>query len=187
MGYVIEVEHLTKHFGETTALSDLSFAVPEGSIFSMLGPNGAGKTTTVRLLTGLLLVMGFASCVQQQVDTTQLQGDWKAVSANVYDPREGQEILEETQIRMTQSDTSMVLSFFGDSATMRVRSSVKEDREQQWQLTGTWKYQDSLVVRTGEVTWKFKVTDFSPDRMHLTFSIPMMPPHQVHEVDFFKR
>ncbi len=147
----------------------------------MLSPNGAEKTTTVRLLTGLLFVMGFASCVQQQVETTQLQGDWKAVSADVYDPREGQEILEGTKMRMIQSDTSMVLSFFGDSATIRVRTADKP-----WRFNGTWTNGDSLVVRTGDLDWNFQVSDFSPARMRLTFNIPMMPPHQVHEVDFVK-
>ena len=50
----IEFSHVTRSFGETTAVDDLTFAVPEGSITVLLGPNGAGKTTTVRLTTGAL-------------------------------------------------------------------------------------------------------------------------------------
>ncbi|HEX6245743.1 MAG TPA: ATP-binding cassette domain-containing protein, partial [Polyangiales bacterium] len=50
---VIEVTGLTKRFGATTAVDDLSFAVPRGEILGLLGPNGAGKTTTLQLLLGL--------------------------------------------------------------------------------------------------------------------------------------
>lgn len=52
-GYVIEVEHLTKRFGNFTAVDDISFDVRRGEIFGFLGANGAGKTTAMRMLTGL--------------------------------------------------------------------------------------------------------------------------------------
>lgn len=45
--------HLTKRFGDQTAVSDLTFDVPRGSIFGFIGPSGCGKTTTVRLLNGI--------------------------------------------------------------------------------------------------------------------------------------
>lgn len=44
---------LTKTFGQQTAVEDLTFEVPRGSIFGFIGPSGSGKTTTVRLLTGI--------------------------------------------------------------------------------------------------------------------------------------
>ena len=50
----IEVRGLTQRFGSRTAVEDLSFAVPRGSIVGLLGPNGAGKSTTLRALVGLL-------------------------------------------------------------------------------------------------------------------------------------
>ncbi|HUK93523.1 MAG TPA: ATP-binding cassette domain-containing protein [Gaiellaceae bacterium] len=50
----IEVRGLTKRFGSTTAVADLSFAIPPGRITGFLGPNGAGKTTTLRALLGLV-------------------------------------------------------------------------------------------------------------------------------------
>jgi ABC-2 type transport system ATP-binding protein len=50
---VIEVEHLSKAYGSTVAVDDVSFSVQEGEIFGILGPNGAGKTTTVECLEGL--------------------------------------------------------------------------------------------------------------------------------------
>ena len=52
-GPAIEMEGLTKRYGETVAVSDLTTTVTEGSVYGFLGPNGAGKTTTMRLLTTL--------------------------------------------------------------------------------------------------------------------------------------
>jgi ABC-2 type transport system ATP-binding protein len=51
---VIEVEHLTRRFGDFVAVADTSFEVRRGEVFGLLGPNGAGKTTTFRMLCGLL-------------------------------------------------------------------------------------------------------------------------------------
>jgi gliding motility-associated transport system ATP-binding protein len=51
---MIEVEHLTKRYGPTLAVSDVSFEVQKGEVLGFLGPNGAGKTTTMRILTGYL-------------------------------------------------------------------------------------------------------------------------------------
>jgi ABC-2 type transport system ATP-binding protein len=51
---MIEIESLTKKFGDLTAVDDLSFNVNEGEVFGFLGPNGAGKTTTVRMLCCLI-------------------------------------------------------------------------------------------------------------------------------------
>jgi ABC-2 type transport system ATP-binding protein len=50
---VISAKHLTKKFADETAVQDISFEVPRGSIFGFIGPSGSGKTTTVRLLTGV--------------------------------------------------------------------------------------------------------------------------------------
>jgi len=50
---VISARHLTKKFGDETAVDDVSFEVPRASIFGFIGPSGSGKTTTVRLLTGV--------------------------------------------------------------------------------------------------------------------------------------
>ena len=49
----ISVQHLTKKFGAFSALDDVSFEVPSGSVFGLLGPNGAGKTTTFKCMLGL--------------------------------------------------------------------------------------------------------------------------------------
>lgn len=55
---MIEVEHLTKSYGQARAVNDISFKVEKGEILGFLGPNGAGKTTTMRILTGYLPATG---------------------------------------------------------------------------------------------------------------------------------
>ena len=49
---VVEVEHLTKGFGERVLIDDLSFTLPRNGIVGVIGPNGAGKTTLFRMITG---------------------------------------------------------------------------------------------------------------------------------------
>ena len=51
---MIEIEHLTKRYGEHLAVDDLSFQVDNGQIYGFLGPNGAGKSTTMNIMTGCL-------------------------------------------------------------------------------------------------------------------------------------
>ncbi|MBQ9169078.1 MAG: ABC transporter ATP-binding protein [Oscillospiraceae bacterium] len=51
---MIEVKHLTKRYGNHTAVSDLSFTIEKGKIYGFLGPNGAGKSTTMNIMTGCL-------------------------------------------------------------------------------------------------------------------------------------
>jgi len=51
---MIEVERLTKKYGDLVAVRDLSFKVAKGKIWGLLGPNAAGKTTTMRVLTGYI-------------------------------------------------------------------------------------------------------------------------------------
>lgn len=51
---MIEVKHLTKRYGNHTAVSDLSFSIEKGRIYGLLGPNGAGKSTTMNIMTGCL-------------------------------------------------------------------------------------------------------------------------------------
>ncbi len=50
----VEIEGLTKTFGDVTAVDNLSLKVRDGEIYGLLGPNGAGKTTTLKVLMGLL-------------------------------------------------------------------------------------------------------------------------------------
>lgn len=50
----LQIEHVTKRFGDFTAVNDLSLTVGEGAMYGFLGANGAGKTTTFRMILGLL-------------------------------------------------------------------------------------------------------------------------------------
>lgn len=50
----IEIANLTKKYGQTVAVENLSLTVPGGTMFGFLGPNGSGKSTTIGCLTGLL-------------------------------------------------------------------------------------------------------------------------------------
>jgi ABC-2 type transport system ATP-binding protein len=50
----IEIEHLTKYYGTTRGVEDVSLAVEEGDVFGFIGPNGAGKTTTIRCLLDMI-------------------------------------------------------------------------------------------------------------------------------------
>ena len=50
---VVKIDHLTKRYGEFTALDDLTIHVNQGQILGFIGPNGAGKTTTIKILVGL--------------------------------------------------------------------------------------------------------------------------------------
>jgi ABC-2 type transport system ATP-binding protein len=58
MRTAIEVNELSRHFGDLIAVDGLSFSVKEGEIFSLLGPNGAGKSTAIAMLCGLIRPTG---------------------------------------------------------------------------------------------------------------------------------
>ena len=96
----ISVRGLTKRYGTTAALSDLSLEVPRGSIYGLLGTNGAGKTTTFRCLLGLLrpssgaaLLLGLAPGppVFERVAYVPEQ-------CALYDWMRGSEVLEMTRV-----------------------------------------------------------------------------------------
>jgi ABC-2 type transport system ATP-binding protein len=77
---MIEVDRLTKYYGATAAIQDVSFSVPKGSIVGFLGPNGAGKTTTMRILScfmpassGAARVAGY-DCFEQSLEVRKRIG-----------------------------------------------------------------------------------------------------------------
>jgi ABC-2 type transport system ATP-binding protein len=51
---MLELQGLTRRYGELVALDDLSFTVAKGQMFGFVGPNGAGKTTAMRIILGVL-------------------------------------------------------------------------------------------------------------------------------------
>ena len=50
MSNLLSIDSVSKHYGDFTALNNVSINVKEGSIFGLLGPNGAGKTTLIRII-----------------------------------------------------------------------------------------------------------------------------------------
>ena len=51
----LEINSITKRFGDFYAVKDLSFSIPSGTIYGLLGPNGAGKTTTIRMVMNIII------------------------------------------------------------------------------------------------------------------------------------
>jgi ABC-2 type transport system ATP-binding protein len=80
MSAIIEVERLTKRYGSSRGIDELTFSIDEGEVFGFLGPNGAGKTTTIRTLVGLLrpnsgrATIGGFDCWSQAPDVHRLIG-----------------------------------------------------------------------------------------------------------------
>jgi ABC-2 type transport system ATP-binding protein len=80
MTAIIDVKSLTKSYGSTRGISNVSFSVEEGEVFGFLGPNGAGKTTTIRLLMALLRAdsgsarIGGFDCWEQSLEIKRLVG-----------------------------------------------------------------------------------------------------------------
>ena len=55
---MLTLSQVSKSFGSKTIVKDISFSVPEGSVFGFIGQNGAGKTTTMKMILGLLQIDG---------------------------------------------------------------------------------------------------------------------------------
>jgi ABC-2 type transport system ATP-binding protein len=53
---ILEIQNLSKRYGDHVAVDDISFSVPRGSVFGLLGPNGAGKTTTIRMIMRIIAI-----------------------------------------------------------------------------------------------------------------------------------
>ena len=51
---LVQIENVSKHFGDFTAVDNVSFNIEKGSVYGLLGPNGAGKTTTIRMIMNII-------------------------------------------------------------------------------------------------------------------------------------
>jgi len=67
------LEHVTKRYGEFTAVNDLSLQVRPGRVFGLIGPNGAGKTTTIRMIVNIIIPDSGSIVLFGQQMTTALQ------------------------------------------------------------------------------------------------------------------
>lgn len=68
----LSLERVSKSFGATLALNDVSFEVPEGAVFGLLGPNGAGKSTLARILLGLVRATSGKTCLLGAADASKV-------------------------------------------------------------------------------------------------------------------
>ena len=77
---LVEIDNLTKRYGDFAAVSRFTLKVGAGELFALLGPNGAGKTTTIRMLMGILQPttgsarIGGLDCFADRVDVMRLVG-----------------------------------------------------------------------------------------------------------------
>ncbi|MAL93917.1 MAG: multidrug ABC transporter ATP-binding protein [Haliea sp.] len=76
---MIQVEHLCRRYGETTAVDDVSFRIDRGEVVGLLGHNGAGKTTIMKMLTGYLA----PTAGSIRVDGLQMGPDTRAIQARI--------------------------------------------------------------------------------------------------------
>ncbi len=88
--FAITAHHLTKKFGQFTAVDNVSFEIERGEIFGFLGSNGCGKSTTMKMLTGLLdVTSGTAELLGQQIDpkdmTTRMRVGYMSQSFSLYE------------------------------------------------------------------------------------------------------
>lgn len=80
MSAIIQTHKLTKSYGKSRGIIDVTFDIQEGEVFGFLGPNGAGKTTTMRVLMGLLhansgrATIGELDCWKQSTQVKKLVG-----------------------------------------------------------------------------------------------------------------
>lgn len=80
MSAIIQTNKLTKRYGRSRGIIDVTFDIEEGEVFGFLGPNGAGKTTTMRILMGLLhansgnATIGGLDCWKQSTQVKKLVG-----------------------------------------------------------------------------------------------------------------
>src|SRR5437764_9424518 len=80
MSTIIQTNQLTKSYGKSRGIIDVTFGIQEGEVFGFLGPNGAGKTTTMRTLMGLLhansgsATIGGLDCWKESTEVKKLVG-----------------------------------------------------------------------------------------------------------------
>jgi ABC-2 type transport system ATP-binding protein len=70
---VINVQNVSKIFGDMKAVDKVSFEIPAGKIYGILGPNGAGKTTTIRMINHIMIPDSGAIYVQGKIASPETQ------------------------------------------------------------------------------------------------------------------
>ncbi len=94
---MLEIQHLTGGYGDTTVLREVSLSIPDSSVVALLGPNGAGKTTTLRMASGLLRPK-HGAVVLDGVDISKLSPYQRAAQGICHIP-EGRGIFPSLSVR----------------------------------------------------------------------------------------
>jgi len=130
---MIELEHVSKSFGTTRAVRDLSLSIPRGELFCFLGPNGAGKTTTIKLLCGLL----HPTAGRIRIGGLDLQSNLAATRPLIGYIPDSPFLYE----RLTPSE---FFQFIGDLYAIP-RDRIQEERESAFRLFGLDEHAHTLI------------------------------------------
>jgi len=128
----IEVESLSKHFGELKAVNEISFNVPKGEIFGFLGPNGAGKSTTIRMLCTLARPTSGSAKVAGHDIVSQPAEVRKSIG-----------LVAEKLILYDRLTAMENLWFFGRINHMR-KQDIRTRGEEWLKKLGMWEWRDKL-------------------------------------------
>ena len=108
---IIEIERLSRDYGEGRGIFDISFSIAEGEVFGFLGPNGAGKTTTIRHLLGFLKakqgsakILGMDCWKQSDAITRQL--GYIPGEINLLNEMSGEEFMHDPKVLILDEPTS---------------------------------------------------------------------------------
>lgn len=129
---ILEVEQLTKHYGDFAAVDRISFAIHEGQIVGLLGPNGAGKTTTIQMLLSLL---------------TPTEGRIQVFGRELWDHRE--EILEKVNFAAPYAALPYNLTVRENLMFFATLYGVRDYRRRVHQMLAEFRLQPFQRQRTG--------------------------------------
>jgi len=137
----ISVNHITRRFGNFTAVNDVSFDVARGDIFGFLGPNGSGKSTLIKVLCGLLSPSGGSA----SLDGLDVVKDIEQIRTRIGYMAQGFTLYNDLTAKENITFYGMVYSLFGDRLKDRMEAVVE--------LTGIDEYMDR---RAGQLSggWK---------------------------------
>jgi ABC-2 type transport system ATP-binding protein len=150
----IRTEGLSKRFGTTDALVDLTLEVPQGEVLGYLGPNGAGKTTTIRLLLGLITASGgraeiFGIDAQRDPVRAHRRVAYVLGEANLWPSLTGKEtlhLLGRVQGRIDEVYRDLLIDRFEFDPTKKVRAYSKGNRQKLILIAGLMGRSDLLVL-----------------------------------------
>ena len=84
MSEILRCDHLTKRYGNTMALADVSFSLESGKIVGLLGPNGSGKTTLIKIINGLLTPTEGAAYIDGRLPGPETRAKVAYLPDNIY-------------------------------------------------------------------------------------------------------